>query len=71
MIHTPLTQVYPRDLKAVETGYNKAKGNEALKTNVSPSLETAKEYFYSAFSLEELGDYRAAIEDFNKAPAWT
>ncbi len=54
-------------LKAVETGYNKARGNEVLKTKVSPSKQTAEEYFYSAFAKDDLGDYTGAIQDYNKA----
>ena len=54
-------------LKAVETGYNKARGNEVLKTKVSPSKQRAEEYFYSAFAKDDLGDYTGAIQDYNKA----
>lgn len=54
-------------LTAVATGYNKSKGNEALPTNLSPSKRTAEEYFYSGYDKSLLGDYRGAIEDFNKA----
>ena len=54
-------------LKAVETGYNKARGNEVLKTKVSSSKQTAEEYFYSAFAKDDLGDYTGAIQDYNKA----
>ena len=54
-------------LKAVETGYNKARGNEVLKTKVSSSKQRAEEYFYSAFAKLDLGDSRGAIQDYNKA----
>ena len=54
-------------LKAVETGYNKAQGNEELRTKVSSSKQTAEEYFYSAYAKHDLGDYRGAIQDYNKA----
>ena len=54
-------------LKAVETGYNKARGNEVLKTKVSSSKQRAEEYFYSAFAKDDLGDHRGAIQDYNKA----
>ena len=51
-------------LKAVETGYNKARGNEALKTKVSSSQQTAAEYFYSAYAKGVSGDNRGAIQDY-------
>jgi Flp pilus assembly protein TadD len=54
-------------LKAVETGYNKAKGNEVLKTNVTSSKQTAEEYFDSAYFMADLADHYMAVEDYNKA----
>ena len=54
-------------LKAVETGYNKARGKEVLKTKVSSSKQRAEEYFYSAGAKYDLGDYEGAVQDCNKA----
>lgn len=54
-------------LSAVEAGFNKAKGNQPLKTNVSSTTQTAEEYFYSAFDKGNNENNKGAIDDWSKA----
>jgi tetratricopeptide (TPR) repeat protein len=54
-------------LASIEIGFNKAKGKETVVYETSTNLQTAEEYFYSAYKKTTLKDYYGAIADYTKA----
>ena len=54
-------------LASIEIGFNKGKGKETVVYETSTNLQTAEEYFYSAFKKASLKDYYGAIADYTKA----
>lgn len=54
-------------LAAINKGYNKALGNKTVVYQTPTNLQTAEEYFYSAYDKAENGEYYGAIEDYTKA----
>ena len=54
-------------LASISTGYNKALGKETVVYETPTNLQTAEEYFYSAYNKANLKDYYGAIADFTKA----
>ena len=54
-------------LASIETGYNKATGKETVVYETPTNLQTAEEYFYSAYNKANLNDYNGAIADYTKA----
>ena len=54
-------------LASIEIGYNKALGKETVVYETPTNLQTAEEYFYSAYNKYNLKDYYGAIADYNKA----
>ena len=53
-------------LASIETGFNKAIGKETVVYETPTNLQTAEEYFYSAYNKEKLKDYYGAIADYTK-----
>ena len=55
-------------LAAINKGYNKALGNKTVVYQTPTNLQTAEEYFYSAYQkANQNGEYYGAIEDYSKA----
>ena len=54
-------------LASIETGFNKATGNETVVYETPTNLQTAEDYFWSAYNKAKLKDYYGAIPDFTKA----
>jgi len=54
-------------LAAISIGHNKALGNETVIYETPTNLQTADEYFYSAYEKQNLKDYYGAISDYTKA----
>ena len=54
-------------LASIETGFNKAIGKETVVYETPTNLQTAEEYFYSAYNKANLKDHYGAIADNTKA----
>ena len=54
-------------LAAIETGYNKSLGKETVVYETPTNLQTAEEYFYSAYNKANLKDHYGAIAVYTKA----
>ena len=54
-------------INAIKIGYDKALINKPVVYQNKTNLNTAKEYFYSAYEKSTKGDYYGAIADYSKA----
>jgi tetratricopeptide (TPR) repeat protein len=54
-------------INAIKIGYDKALNNKPVVYQNKTNLNTAKEYFYSAYEKSTKGDYYGAIADYSKA----
>ena len=54
-------------LNAVKVGYDKALGNKPVVYETPTKAQTADEYFYRAYSKDNLKDYKGAVADYTKA----